>query len=84
MDEVLAADMAAAPNGRVGQFHNFCACLANDHNTAQCKYLEADTTDEFLRVREANYQRIARSRRGARQPSRSGKAYRSQADRTST
>ena len=66
MNEFLAADMAAALNGRVGKFHNCRVCLANNHNTAQCKYLEADTSDDFLRVLEANYQRLARCRRGAR------------------
>ena len=59
-------------------------CLANYQNKAECKYLEADTTDEFLRVREAKYQRIARSRRGALGTPRSGQASSIQADGAST
>ena len=59
MDELLAADMAAAPKGLVGQFHTFWVCLANDQNTAKCKNIEVDTTDEVLFVREDNYRHIA-------------------------
>ena len=81
IDEVLAADMAAAPPGQVGQYHSCRVCLGHDHATPACKYLEAAMTDEFLQVREANYQRIAKLRRqtGSRQYHRYGQGSSSQA-----
>ena len=57
--------MAAAPQGQAGQFHTCRVCLGNNHPTPKCKYLQAETTLEFLKVRENNYLRISRARRFA-------------------
>ena len=63
LDEILVADMAAAPQGRAGQYHTCRVCLGNNHDTSKCKYLNAAMTPEFMKVRETNYARIAKARR---------------------
>ena len=54
--------MAAAPKGRVGQYHTCRVCLGNNHDTSKFKYLNAAMTPEFMKVRENNYARIAKAR----------------------
>ena len=63
MDEILLADIAAAPPNRVGQFHSCRVCLGNNHPSEKCKYLNTTLSAEFMKVREGNYQRIAKLRR---------------------
>ena len=74
LDEILAADMAAAPSGQPGQYHTCRVCLANNHPTQKCKFLNPDMTPEFMKVRESNYLRISKARRnsGSRQTPRDG------------